>query len=64
MQAASGGLVELEHNKGFRVSPISPDRLVDLMRMRGDIEASAVRLSLRNGYIDWQAALLVAFHSL
>jgi DNA-binding GntR family transcriptional regulator len=58
------GLVILEQNKGFRVSPASREHLLDLMKTRVEIEGLALRWSIENGGVDWEANLLAAFHRL
>src|ERR1700674_2455806 len=56
------GLVTLEQNKGFRVSPVSLDQLSDLMSTRVEIEGIALRWSIEKGGVEWEADLLAAFH--
>ncbi|MGB8039663.1 MAG: GntR family transcriptional regulator, partial [Pseudolabrys sp.] len=56
------GLVILEQNKGFRVSPASREHLLDLMKTRVEIEGLALRWSIENGGVDWEANLLAAYH--
>lgn len=58
------GLVELEQHKGFRVSAVSRERLLDLMRTRIEIEGLALRWSIERGGVEWEADLLGAFHRL
>jgi DNA-binding GntR family transcriptional regulator len=64
MRLEAEGLVELEQNKGFRVSEVSPENLVDLMQTRIEIESIALRWSLEKGGVEWEADLLGAFHRL
>lgn len=64
MRLEAEGLVELEQNKGFRVSEVSRENLFDLMRTRVEVEAIALRWSLENGGVEWEAELLGAFHRL
>jgi DNA-binding GntR family transcriptional regulator len=64
MRLEAEGLVELEQNKGFRVSEVSRDNLFDLMRTRIEIESIALRWSLEKGGVEWEAELLSAFHRL
>lgn len=64
MRLEAEGLVELEQNKGFRVSEVSHENLVDLMRTRIEIETIALRWSLEKGGVEWEANLLSAFHRL
>jgi DNA-binding GntR family transcriptional regulator len=64
MRLEAEGLVQLAQNKGFRVSDVSRDRLLDLMRTRAEIEAIALRWSIERGGVEWEADLLAAFHRL
>jgi DNA-binding GntR family transcriptional regulator len=61
MRLEAEGLVILEQNKGFRVSPASREHLLDLMKTRVEIEGLALRWSIENGGVDWEANLLAAF---
>jgi DNA-binding GntR family transcriptional regulator len=64
MRLEAEGLVELEQNKGFRVSEVSRENLFDLMQARIEIEAIALRWSLEKGGVEWEASLLGAYHRL
>jgi DNA-binding GntR family transcriptional regulator len=64
MRLEAEGLVELEQNKGFRVSEVSHSNLLDLMRTRIEIETIALRWSLEKGGVEWEANVLSAFHRL
>lgn len=64
MRLEAEGFVELEQNKGFRVSEVSHENLSDLMRTRIEIEAIALRWSIEKGGVDWEANLLSTFHRL
>jgi DNA-binding GntR family transcriptional regulator len=64
MRLEAEGLVTLEQNKGFRVAPVSREQLDDLASTRIEIEAIALRWSIEKGGIEWEAALLGAFHRL
>jgi GntR family carbon starvation induced transcriptional regulator len=64
MRLEAEGIVELEQNKGFKVSEVSRENLFDLMRTRIEIESVALRWSLEKGGVEWEANLLSAFHRL
>jgi DNA-binding GntR family transcriptional regulator len=64
MRLETEGLVELEQNKGFRVSAVSQEQLTDVMRVRVEIESLALRWSIEQGDVNWEANLLGAFHRL
>lgn len=58
------GLVVLEDQKGFRVSPVSREDLIDLTRVRIDIESLALRRSVANGDVEWESRIVAAHHRL
>jgi DNA-binding GntR family transcriptional regulator len=64
MRLEAEGLVQLEQNKGFWVSEVSRENLLDLMQTRIEIESIALRWSLQKGGVEWEANLLGAFHRL
>jgi len=64
MRLEAEGLVTLEQNKGFRVSPVSSEQLLDLTNTRIEIEGIALRWSIEKGGVEWEADLLGAFHRL
>lgn len=61
---ASERLVVLEEHKGFRVAPISRADLLDLLFMRQEIEAKAIRLSIERGDDAWEAGVVGTIHAL
>lgn len=64
MRLEGEGLVQLEQNRGFRVTPISREHLIDLTANRIEIESIALRWSLERGSVRWEAEVLAAFHRL
>lgn len=64
MRLEAEGMVRLEQNKGFRVAPVSRESLIDLMQTRIELENIALRWSIENGGVEWEADLLAAFHRL
>jgi DNA-binding GntR family transcriptional regulator len=64
MRLEAERLVELEQNKGFRVAEVSRENLLDLMRTRIEIEGIALKWSLEQGGVGWEAELLGSFHRL
>lgn len=64
MRLEADGIVSFEQNKGFRVAAVSRAMLLDLMRSRIEIEGIALRWSIENGTVDWEAQLIAAFHRL
>ncbi|WP_394838207.1 GntR family transcriptional regulator [Pendulispora rubella] len=61
---AAEGLVVIEDQRGFRVAPVSRKDLLDLTRTRQQIEALALRDSLAQGDLDWEARVTGALHKL
>lgn len=64
MRLEAEGLVVLEQNRGFRVSPVSRSHLLDLTANRIEIEGLALRWAIERGGVDWEADLLGSFHRL
>ena len=64
MRLEAEGIVSFEQNKGFRVAPVSREMLSDLMRSRIEIEGVALRWSIENGTVEWEAQVVAAFHRL
>lgn len=56
-QLVGQGLVLLESQRGFRVTPISPHDLRDVAAMRRHLEVHAFRLSIANGDSRWKEEL-------
>lgn len=61
---AAEGLVWAEDQRGFRVSPVSKEDLIDLTRVRVQIEQLALRESIRRGDVAWEANVLAAYHQM
>ena len=61
---ASEGLVTQEDQRGFRVTPISREDLVDLTRTRQQIEGLALRASILKGDLTWEGEVTGALHRL
>lgn len=60
----SDGLVEFEDNRGYRVSPISLSNLEEVTTLREELEAFALRESIRLGDVDWEGNVMRALHRL
>lgn len=58
------GLVVLTPQKGAQVAPISREDLLDLTRMRIELEGLALRESIRNGGLAWETGVVAAYHRL
>lgn len=57
-------LVISQHQRGFRVAPMSLTDFRDITETRATMEAQAMRLAIRNGDDEWEANLSAAFHRL
>lgn len=57
-------LVVSRDQRGFAVAPLSIGDLEDLTDLRCEIEAIALRKSVEQGDVDWEAGLLAAAHRL
>ncbi|WP_374944119.1 GntR family transcriptional regulator [Sphingomonas sp.] len=58
------GFVISQDQRGFTVAPISIDDLLDLTRLRYDIEEIALRRSVAEGNHGWEAPVLATAHRL
>ena len=61
---SAGLLVVAEDQRGFRVSEISEQDLMDTTELRCKIESWAIRDSIKHGDTDWEADVLAASHRL
>jgi len=61
---AEHNLAELTPNQGFRVVDISRADLNDITDLRVLLEGSALRSSIENGDVQWEAAVVSAHHVL
>jgi DNA-binding GntR family transcriptional regulator len=58
------GLVAQQEQKGFRVSAISADDLIELTRTRLWVNEIAVRDAIAHGDVAWEENIVLAFHRL
>ena len=61
---AAKDLVQVDRNRGFRVTPLSLRALTDLTEARVVNEGSALRLSVQRGGVTWESEVLAAHHRL
>jgi GntR family carbon starvation induced transcriptional regulator len=59
---AMSGFVEAEDQRGFRVTKISRADLEDITAVRQRIECDALRDAIESGNLEWEGALLAAYH--
>jgi GntR family carbon starvation induced transcriptional regulator len=58
------GFVRLQKQRGYSVAPLSDDDLRDVAAMRQYIDVLALRRSIENGDLDWEASVVASFHRL
>lgn len=58
------GLVRALENRGFRVAPLTPEGVSDLVRVRLLVECDALRDAIAHGNDAWEAQIVAAAHSL
>lgn len=61
---AGEGLVRALPQRGFCVTPLSVEDLLDLTRARVLIETAVLRESIGQGGLDWESAVIAAHHTL
>ena len=61
---ASEGFVTAEEQRGFFVTPVSKDDLIEIANLRILLECHAVKVSVANGDADWEGSLVAAHHKL
>ncbi|WP_108649902.1 DNA-binding transcriptional regulator CsiR [Dongshaea marina] len=57
-------LVEVENQRGFRVTPIGLKEMLDIYEIRADIVGLCVRKAIERGDDIWEAGILAAAHRL
>jgi DNA-binding GntR family transcriptional regulator len=62
--AAEGFVVAMEGQRGYRVAPISEHNLIEVTRLRAEIEPFALRESIAHGDDRWEAEVVVSRHRL
>ncbi len=60
----SESLVVAEPQRGYTVSPVSAKELDDITEARIGIETMCLRASIARGDLNWESALVAAFHRL
>ncbi|WP_322060151.1 GntR family transcriptional regulator [Paraburkholderia sp. J63] len=59
---ATSGLVEAEDQRGFRVTQVSLQDLEDVTSARQRIESEALRRAIENTGLEWEGAVIAAWH--
>lgn len=63
-QLTATGLVEAMGQRGFQVSSITPQELIDLFKVRELIEIEALKLSIERGDDVWESEVVARYHRL
>ncbi len=58
------GLVEATAQRGFRVSSATEQDLIDITRLRVEIECLGLRWSMTDATLDWEGRVIAAHHAL
>ena len=61
---SSEGFVDALDQRGFFVTPVSGEDLIEIANLRVLLECHALRLSIQNGDTDWEGNLVAAHHKL
>lgn len=61
---ASAGFVEAPEQRGFFVTPVSPEDLTEITELRVLLECYALEKSIQYGDTDWEGNLVAAHHKL
>jgi len=61
---ASEGFVAAEEQRGFFVTPVSHDDMIEVANLRVLLECHALKISIDNGDADWEGNLVAAHHKL
>lgn len=59
---ATSGFVSAEDQRGFRVTGISREELIDCQNTRAELECMALRASIEKGGVDWEGEVLASHH--
>jgi len=62
MRLAAERLAIVENNRGFCVAPVSREELVDIIRVRTELEMLAIRGAIQHGDLRWEANILACLH--
>ena len=61
---ASEGFVDAQDQRGFFVTPVSREDLIEIANLRVLLECHALRMSVEKGDTDWEGNLVAAHHKL
>lgn len=62
--SAEGFVTAMDNQRGFRVAPVSEHNLLEVTRLRAELETFALRESMARGDDRWEEAVVVNLHRL
>jgi len=60
----SEGLVTILDQRGYRVAPVSPANLAEVIRLRVELESMALKEAMQHGDTAWEGRIVAALHQL
>lgn len=60
----SEGLVTILDQRGYRVAPVSPANLAEVIRLRVELESMALKEAMQQGDTAWESRIVAALHQL
>lgn len=61
---STGGFVQIVEQRGFKVAPVHPKELMDVLSLRIRLESMALRSSIALGNIAWEEQVVASHHRL
>lgn len=61
---STGGFVQIVDQRGFKVAPVHPKELMDVLSLRIKLESMALRSSIGLGDIAWEEQIVASHHRL
>lgn len=56
------GMVTAESHRGYRVTPVSSEELLDLTRTRVEMESLCLSKAMKHGDVEWETRIVAAAH--
>lgn len=61
---SSSGLIAAEDQRGFRVTGMSEEEVLDIQDQRAELECIALRKSIASGSTQWETDLIATYHGM
>ena len=61
---SSTGFITFEDQRGFRVTEVSEEEVLDVQTQRAELECIALRKSIESGSVQWEVDLIASHHRL